>query len=79
MIEVGDMILYEDTDGAFEAYCDMTTDIGWVVHTEKHERKDGLANLIYIKWLIEGSVDGMWQHCLEIHSEFTLVKGGQHG
>ena len=72
-VEVGDMILYEDTK------VDYNTDIGWVVHTEKHLRSDGLANLIVIKWLVEGSIDNMWQHSLEIHSEFTLVKGGQHG
>jgi hypothetical protein len=72
MIEVGDMILYEDT------CVDYSVDIGWVVHTEKHKRSDGLANLIYIKWLVEDSTDSMWQHCLDIHSEFTLVKGGQH-
>ena len=73
MIEVGDMILYEDTK------IDYSTDIGWVVHTEKHKRADCFANLIVIKWLIEDSTDSMWQHCLEIHSEFTLVKGVHHG
>ena len=75
MIEVGDMILYvhwnEDnlTDD----------DIGWVVHTEKHKRNDGLANLIYIKWLGEDSVDYVWQHAIDAYNEFVLVKGGQHG
>tara|TARA_R100001082_G_scaffold95913_2_gene63296 strand:- start:87 stop:371 length:285 start_codon:yes stop_codon:yes gene_type:complete len=73
MIEVGDMILYIDSDGILDS------DIGWVVHTENHHREDGLANLIYITWLMEGSVDSVWQHCLDIHSEFILVKGGQHG
>ena len=73
MIEVGDMILYEDTK------VDYSTDIGWVVHTEKHHREDGLANLIYVQWLVEDGVDSMWQHCLEIHSEFTIIKGEQNG
>ena len=73
MIEVGDMILYEDSN----RQCN--NDVGWVVHTENHHRSDGLANLIVIKWLLEDSVDNMWQHSLEAHSEFTLVKGGQHG
>ena len=50
----------------------------WRTH-ENHHRSDGLANLIVIKWLLEDSVDNMWQHSLEAHSEFTLVKGGQHG
>ena len=76
MIEVGDMILYEDTKGIFGLDA---TDIGWVVHTETHHRSDGLVNLIVIKWLVEDSVDSMWQHMLDAHSEFTLVKGGQHG
>ena len=48
MIEVGDMILYEDTKGIFGLDA---TDIGWVVHTETHHRSDGLVNLIVIKWL----------------------------
>ena len=73
MIEVGDMILYEDTK------VDHNRDIGWVIHTETHHRNGGLANLIVIKWLLEGFVDSMWQHSLDAHSEFTLVKGGQHG
>ena len=73
MIEIGDMILYTSD------YATCENDVGWVVHTEKHERGDGLANLIYIKWLLEDSVDSMWQHSLEVHSEFTLVKGGRHG
>ena len=73
MIEVGDMILYTDTK------VDYNNDIGWVVHTEKHLTSGGVANLIVIKWLVEDSVDNMWQHSLEAHSEFTLVKGGQHG
>ena len=75
MVEVGDMILYKDTK------VDYNTDIGWVVHTEKHQSDDGLfwSNLIVIKWLLEDSVDNMWQHSLEAHSEFTLVKGGQNG
>ncbi len=74
MIEVGDMILYKDSN----RQCN--NDIGWVVHTEKHQSNDGFwSNLIVIKWLLEDSVDNMWQHSLEAHSEFTLVKGGQHG
>ena len=73
MIEVGDMILYEDTK------VDHNNDIGWVIHTEKHQSHDGLRNLIIIKWLLEDSVDNMWQHSLDAHSEFTLVKGGQYG
>ena len=72
MIEVGDMILYNDTK------VDYNNDIGWVVHTETHHRNGGLANLIVIKWLVEDNTDSMWQHSLEVHSEFTLVKGGQH-
>ena len=73
MIEVGDMILYADTK------VDYNTDIGWVVHTETHQSHGGLRNLIIIKWLLEDSVDNMWQDSLEVHSEFTLVKGGRHG
>jgi hypothetical protein len=71
MIEVGDMIHWEHDNG--------DTDIGWVVHTEKHQRLDGLTNLIYIKWLGEDSVDYVWQHAIGAHKEFILVKGGQHG
>ncbi len=73
MIEVGDMILYEDT------YVEYSADIGWVVHTETHQRSDGLRNLIVIRWLLEGSTDSMWQQAIDAHKEFTLVKGGQHG
>ena len=74
MIEIGDMILYTSD------YATCENDVGWVVHTEKHSMNCGeLANLIYIKWLLEDSVDSMWQHSLDAHSEFTLVKGGQHG
>ena len=72
-VEVGDMILYKDSN----RQCN--NDIGWVVHTEKHLRSGGLANLIVIKWLVEDSIDNMWQHSLDAHSEFTLVQGGQHG
>jgi len=74
MIEVGDMIIY----GAL-SQGDCENDIGWVVHTEKHHREDGLTNLIYIKWLLEKSVDSVWQHALEAYDEFTLVEGGQYG
>ena len=73
MIEVGDMLLYVSD------YADCENDIGWVVHTEIHHRNGGLANLIVIKWLVEDSIDSIWQHSLDAHSEFTLVKGGQHG
>jgi hypothetical protein len=73
MIEVGDMILYEDNNRK------CNNDVGWVVHTETHHKSDGLANLIVIKWLLEDSVDSVWQHNIDVHSEFTLVKGGQHG
>ena len=72
MIEVGDMILYTDNNDV----CD--NDIGWVVHTEKHLREDGSANLIYIKWLLEDSTDLVWQHNIDVHKEFTIIKGGQH-
>tara|TARA_E500000305_G_C3955006_1_gene204101 strand:+ start:365 stop:589 length:225 start_codon:yes stop_codon:yes gene_type:complete len=74
MIEVGDMILYVSY-----SIGDCENDIGWVVHTEKHQRSDGLTNLIYIKWLLEDSVDSVWQHNIDVHKEFVLVKGGQHG
>ena len=74
MIEVGDMILYASE------YATCENDVGWVVHTETHHSQiTGTRNLIVIKWLVEDSVDSMWQHSLEVHSEFTLVKGGQHG
>ena len=73
MIEVGDMILY-----AASEYATCENDIGWVIHTEKHQSHDRLRNLIIIKWLLEDSVDNMWQHSLDAHSEFTLVKGVQY-
>ena len=74
MIEVGDMILYSNE------YATCENDVGWVVHTETHRSQiTGTRNLIVIKWLLEDSVDNMWEDSLEAHSEFTLVKGGQHG
>tara|TARA_Y100000114_G_C11694140_1_gene295113 strand:+ start:59 stop:283 length:225 start_codon:yes stop_codon:yes gene_type:complete len=72
MIEVGDMILYIDTK------VDYNTDIGWVVHTEKHTRINGYVRRIYIKWLFEESEDSMWEDSIEEYKEFILVKGGQH-
>ena len=78
MIQVGDMFLYIDDED------EAAFDVGWVVHTEKHSQDEGLANLIYIKWLFQpantdSGVDHVWQHHLEAYNEFTLVKGGQHG
>ena len=72
MIEVGDMILYTDTK------VDCNKDIGWVVHTERHHFDGGLANLIVIKWLVDDTVDSVWERYVEEHKEFTLVKGGQY-
>ena len=73
MIEVGDMILYIDTK------VDHNTDIGWVVHTEKHTRINGYVRRIYIKWLSEKDVDHIWEDSIGEYKEFTIVKGGQNG
>ena len=74
MIEVGDMILYSNE------YATCENDVGWVVHTETHRSQiTGTRNLIVIKWLLEDSVDNMWEDSLKMHKEFVLVKGGQNG
>ena len=74
MIEVGDMIHYNH----WSEYKD-ENDIGWVVYIEKHSREDGTARLIYVQWLLEDSVDSVWEHHFEGYDQFTIVKGGQHG
>ena len=73
MIEVGDMIQYNHC-----SEYNNETDIGWVVYVEKHRREEGTARLIYVQWLLEDSVDSVWEHHFEGYDQFTIVKGGQH-
>ena len=73
MIEVGDMILYEDSN----RQCN--NDVGWVVWIEKHTMYEGNERRIYIKWLSEKDVDHIWEDRIGEYKEFTIVKGGQNG
>tara|TARA_B100001093_G_scaffold210915_1_gene202468 strand:- start:733 stop:963 length:231 start_codon:yes stop_codon:yes gene_type:complete len=74
MIEVGDMIHYNDWNQHRAA-----DDIGWVVYVEKHLKNDSSAYLIYVRWLNEDTTDAMWDYELIEQTEaFTLIKGEQH-
>ena len=69
-IELGDMIHWQ------EPFCD-DTDIGWVVHIENRASSNGLEKLVYIKWLLEGYTDHIWEQTILKHDYMTLIKGGQ--
>ena len=74
MLEVGDMILYKDSNRKH------SNDVGWIVYAEKHRRYNGdYARMIHIKWLSEDDVDHIWEEDIGQYKEFTLVKGGQNG
>ena len=69
MIEVGDMILYE-LSGHPEK-----TDVGWIIRVDLHDKDEGSAYLLHVKWMDEAGTHMIWDHYLTLNKEFTLIKG----